>query len=199
VSLELKAGIFEIGLESESGKLRKAWMNQGVPKKINDIPDRKQVAKALELSPDNFMDLPISEVSAGNPFVVIPVKSSSALAEARLTPYMLPKTDAAARVGAFVFTTDTSDAKVQCRMFAEANGGITEDPATGSAHGPLGWYLATHGLLEFNDNVANFISHQGIEMGRPSEVHVRVAKQDNDFSVAVGGKAVLVGEGTLYL
>lgn len=195
VKLELKAGIFEISLEQKPNKLQRAWMNQGVPKKIADVSDRNQVANALGLNANDFMDLPISEVSAGNPFVVIPVKSANVLAKARLTPYMLPKTDSAARVGAFVFTTDTTSAKVQCRMFAEANGTIFEDPATGSAHGPLGWYLATHGLLEFN-NTAEFISHQGVEMGRPSEVYVRVTK---DFSVSVGGQAVLVGEGRLYL
>jgi predicted PhzF superfamily epimerase YddE/YHI9 len=59
--------------------------------------------------------------------------------------------------------------------------------------------MATQGLLEFSDNSAQFVSHQGIEMSRPSALHVRVTKVQDDFSVEVGGQAVLVGEGQLYL
>ncbi len=198
VSLELKAGVFEIRLEREASKLQRAWMNQGVPKKIGDEINRDVAAKAVGLQAEDFIDLPISEVSAGNPFVMMPVKSLDHLARARLIPHTL-KPENSDRVGVFVFTPNTNNAKVQCRMFAEANGTINEDPATGSVHGPLGWYLATHALLEFKNDSAEFISHQGVDMGRPSELHVRVTKQDDNFSVAVGGKAVLVGEGTLYL
>jgi trans-2,3-dihydro-3-hydroxyanthranilate isomerase len=197
--LELSAGVFEIGLEREQAKLARAWMNQGAPKKISEIADKSIVAKALNLDNTDVIDLPIQFVSAGNPFLMVPVTSLNALAKARLNPSVFENANGLHVVGVFAFTTATESVKVRGRMFASGSIGVSEDPATGSAHGPLGWYMATHGMLEFQDDTTQFISHQGVEMGRPSELHVRVTKEDNDFSVSVGGEAVLVGEGTLYL
>ncbi|MDZ7705857.1 MAG: PhzF family phenazine biosynthesis protein [Trueperaceae bacterium] len=78
--------------------------------------------------------------------------------------------------------------------------GVVEDPATGSAHGPLGAYLARYGGLELSATLrTTFVSHQGVEMGRPSRIDVEVTQTPDGFRVAVGGSAVLVGEGTLYL
>jgi trans-2,3-dihydro-3-hydroxyanthranilate isomerase len=196
--LELKAGVFEIGLEHSQNKLARAWMNQGVPKQLAEIPDRAGVAKALNLATSDLMELPIIIGSAGTSFYVVPVKTLAALEHASLTLSLLPKSTIEARSSMLVFTPDAPQSDVRCRMFGEAFG-IREDPATGGAHGPLGWYMATHGLLEFNNDSMTFISHQGVEMGRPSELHVRVTKQNDDFAVAVGGEAVLVAEGTLYL
>jgi trans-2,3-dihydro-3-hydroxyanthranilate isomerase len=197
--LELKAGIYEVGLEHSQSKLVRAWMNQGVAKRISDVADKALVAQALNLSETDIMDLPIQFVSAGNPFLMVPLKSLDALAKAKLVSQIFTTVNGQHVVGVFAFTTATTDVKVRGRMFAGEGTGISEDPATGSAHGPLGWYLATHGLLEFRGDTAQFISHQGVEMGRPSELHVRVTKIRDDFSVAVGGHAVLVAEGTLLI
>jgi trans-2,3-dihydro-3-hydroxyanthranilate isomerase len=196
--LELKAGTFEIGLEQSGDNLARAWMNQGVPKQLAEISDRAGVAKALNLSINDLIELPIIIGSAGTSFYVVPVKTLAALERASLTLSRLPKPTIEARSSVLVFTPDAPDSDVRCRMFGEAFG-IREDPATGGAHGPLGWYMATHGLLEFKGDTANFVSHQGVEMGRPSELDVRVTKEKNDFAVAVGGEAVLVAEGTLFL
>ena len=95
---------------------------------------------------------------------MIPVKSLEALARVRLNPN-LSTLQGHRLVGAFVFTPKNSDALVQCRMLAVEGTGVDEDPATGSAHGPLGWYLATHKMLKLSE-VATFTSHQGVEMGR---------------------------------
>jgi trans-2,3-dihydro-3-hydroxyanthranilate isomerase len=197
--LELQAGIFEIGLEHEKTKLARAWMNQGVPKKISEITDKSLVAKALNLENADVMDLPIEFVSAGNPFLMVPLASLDALAKARLKPSVFENANGLHVVGVFAFTTATERVKVRGRMFASGGVGVSEDPATGSAHGPLGWYLATHEMLEFQNDAAQFVSHQGVEMGRSSELHVRVTKTENDFSVSVGGHAVLVAEGILHL
>jgi trans-2,3-dihydro-3-hydroxyanthranilate isomerase len=197
--LELQAGIFEIGLERERDKLARAWMNQGIPKKISAIADKSIIAHALSLDNTDVMDLPIEFVSAGNPFLMVPLVSLDALARASLKPRAFEHVEGEHVVGVFAFTTATPHVKVRGRMFAGEGDGISEDPATGSAHGPLGWYMATQGLLEFQDNTIEFMSHQGVEMGRSSELHVRVTKMENDFSVSVGGHAILVGEGTLFI
>jgi trans-2,3-dihydro-3-hydroxyanthranilate isomerase len=197
--LELNAGVFDIRLEYEQTKLTRAWMNQGVPKEISEISDKSIVAKALNLDNADVIDLPIEFVSAGNPFLMVPVTSLDALSKARLNPSVFENANGLHVVGVFVFTTATTDVKVRGRMFASGSISVSEDPATGSAHGPLGWYMATHGLLEFQNDAAQFVSHQGVEMGRSSELHVHVTKTENNFSVSVGGHAVLVAEGILHL
>ena len=73
-----------------------------------------------------------------------------------------------------------------------------EDPATGSAHGPLGAYLAAH-TDSLQGDKAEFVSHQGVEMGRKSELFVRLNRTDKGVEVSVGGAAVKVGEGQLFL
>ena len=87
--------------------------------------------------------------------------------------------------------------RVRARMFAPL-AGIVEDPATGSANGPLGAYLAAYTDI-LTDNSAEFVSHQGVEMGRKSELFVRLARTAEGVQVSVGGGAVRVGEGTLFL
>jgi trans-2,3-dihydro-3-hydroxyanthranilate isomerase len=80
-------------------------------------------------------------------------------------------------------------------MFAPGFG-IAEDPATGSASGPLGCYLVKHGLV--NDNPAVIISEQGFEIGRPSFIHIEIEHEGGEFKrVLVGGECVYIGEGTL--
>ncbi len=82
-------------------------------------------------------------------------------------------------------------------MFAP-EAGILEDPATGSAHGPLGGYLAIHEVLGQGD--IQFVSEQGCELGRPSELRVEIQKKGDQISkVLVGGMCVPIGEGMLNL
>jgi trans-2,3-dihydro-3-hydroxyanthranilate isomerase len=76
--------------------------------------------------------------------------------------------------------------------------GAQEDPATGSASGPLGCYLVRYGLVP-PDKAATIVSAQGVKMNRPSRVHIRVDAEapDRITRVRVGGTSVLVGEGQL--
>ncbi len=79
-------------------------------------------------------------------------------------------------------------------MFAPA-GGVPEDPATGSAAGPLALHLARHGRIAFGDEIE--IS-QGVEIGRPSTLYARVDGSADDVQrVEVGGSAVVVARGEL--
>jgi trans-2,3-dihydro-3-hydroxyanthranilate isomerase len=82
-------------------------------------------------------------------------------------------------------------------MFASGLG-IAEDPATGSACGPLGCYLVQHGLVA-RERAGQIVSWQGVAMGRPSRIHVAIAQDDAGAvsRVQVGGEAVVVAQGTL--
>jgi trans-2,3-dihydro-3-hydroxyanthranilate isomerase len=98
----------------------------------------------------------------------------------------------------FLFTLEgaADEATAYSRMFAPGFG-ISEDPATGAASGPLGCYLVKHRLVE-PDRARHFISLQGVKMGRPSRIHVSIESEGDQITrVRVGGKAVLVGEGFL--
>ena len=82
------------------------------------------------------------------------------------------------------------------RMFAPADG-VPEDPATGSAAGPLAIHLARHGRIAFGDEIE--IS-QGEELGRPSKLYARVeGTAERIERVEVGGSAVIVARGEFKL
>ena len=75
--------------------------------------------------------------------------------------------------------------------------GVPEDPATGSAAGPLALHLARHGLISFGDEIE---ITQGVEIGRPSTLHARVdGSAEQVERVAVGGSAVVVARGQFRL
>ena len=102
-------------------------------------------------------------------------------------------------LGVFVFAPDPDpDAgRVYSRMFAPHTSGIPEDPATGSASGPLGAYLVTHGLVAPAPSV-NIVSEQGTKMGRQSFIHIKIAMHGGRISeLRVGGGVVPVIEGRL--
>jgi trans-2,3-dihydro-3-hydroxyanthranilate isomerase len=85
-------------------------------------------------------------------------------------------------------------ARWKTRMFAPSSG-VAEDPATGSAAGPLALHLARHGRIAFGDEIE--IS-QGEEVGRPSKLFARVDGSADDVQrVEVGGSAVTVARGEL--
>jgi trans-2,3-dihydro-3-hydroxyanthranilate isomerase len=82
------------------------------------------------------------------------------------------------------------------RVFAPGLG-VPEDPATGSAAGPLAVHLARHGRIAFGERVE---IRQGAEIGRPSLLHAcAVGSADGLERVVVGGSAVIVARGELLL
>jgi trans-2,3-dihydro-3-hydroxyanthranilate isomerase len=81
-------------------------------------------------------------------------------------------------------------------MFAPA-AGVAEDPATGSAAGPLACHLCRHGLVPWGTEIE---IEQGVEIGRPSTLYARAAGSDGEIeAVEVGGRAVVVARGEFRL
>lgn len=99
-------------------------------------------------------------------------------------------------VDVFIFAPTTSGA--YSRMFAPMSG-IREYPATGSATGPLGAYLARYGLIEGRDGV-RFQSEQGVKMKRRSLLYGLLHVTDGVLeTVEVGGSAVRVITATVEI
>ena len=82
----------------------------------------------------------------------------------------------------------------KARLF-DATHGIGEDPATGSAAGPLGCFLVQHGAR----SAGRLTITQGIEIGRPSTLMVDIAPDGDSLSVHVGGGVAIVGGGAFDL
>jgi trans-2,3-dihydro-3-hydroxyanthranilate isomerase len=81
-------------------------------------------------------------------------------------------------------------------MFAPADG-VPEDPATGSAAGPLAVHLARHGRTPFGEEI---VVSQGVELGRPSTLYARAEGSADDLErVLVGGSAKIVARGEFTL
>lgn len=98
--------------------------------------------------------------------------------------------------GIYIFSTqDVVNGNVKGRIFAPALG-ITEDPATGSANGPMACHLHHHNLCSFPA-----VSLQSMEMGRPSSLQLNLSKDDTNQieSVFVGVKSVLIGKGAFFI
>ncbi len=182
-----------------------AWMSQLLPTFGAVIPDPARAAAALSLSPAAVAGTghPVQIVSCGVPFLFVPLTTRSAVDSVTINPGVLDSLLTSANtpaLGVFVFTEQPGDARatVYSRMFAP-DMGITEDPATGIASGPLGCYLVRHKIVR-PEKADGMISLQGVKMGRPSHVHISIGVKGGDItSVRVGGESVLAGEGTLYL
>ena len=163
-------------------------------------PGRTSLAELLSLDPADLlggMTAP-QAVSCGLPFLFVPLRDRAAVGRARvrmdrwestLKSYWAPQV--------MVFSRDPEQpgADVRARVFVPGLA-VPEDPATGSAAVALGGYLAARESA--TDATLRYMIEQGVEMGRPSYLHVEVEKAGGDVTaVRVGGECVLISEGTI--
>jgi trans-2,3-dihydro-3-hydroxyanthranilate isomerase len=182
-----------------------AWMTQLRPTFGAPLDIQPLAAAALSLPADAVTaTLPVQMVSCGVPYLLVPLTTRAQVDAARLdltACERLGRETSLGTVAIYLFTTersDTDEAAVYSRMFAPSIG-IGEDPATGSAAGPLGCYLVAH-AVPAGANAATIRNLQGVRMGRPSIIHMAIASAAGTITeVRVGGEAVLAGEGTLYV
>jgi trans-2,3-dihydro-3-hydroxyanthranilate isomerase len=178
-------------------------MRQSRPDFAAPFADVSEVAAMLSLAPETIRatNLPVQIVSCGVPYLLVPVSGLDAIRRVRFRMDLWEKLLCDfGSPDVLVFTTEVECAgsSVHSRMFAPAHG-IAEDPATGSAAGPLGCYLVRHRVLPFTGEL-RCVSEQGIEMGRPSFLHVRIAEERGEITaVRVGGDCHYMGAGHLEL
>ncbi|MGP6188930.1 MAG: PhzF family phenazine biosynthesis protein [Vulcanimicrobiaceae bacterium] len=160
--------------------------------------ERGPIASALGLGDADLLpERPVQLVSAGNPFLYVPLLDAArvdrAKLDARAIEAILPPGSA---TGVFVFAPAPDG--VYARMFAPMSG-VPEDPATGSATGPLGAYLAEYGFIEKREGV-RFTNEQGVKMKRRSLIHGILHVRGNELeAVEVGGSAVQVIEASVTI
>jgi trans-2,3-dihydro-3-hydroxyanthranilate isomerase len=199
----LNVGPTPVSLDWRGSDLDFAWMTQPPPTVGGQIADRTGFAEAIGVSPaDLLAHAPIELVSCGVPFLFAPLTLPSGVDRVAIDRRQYAACCKAAGIDerplfVFALVPGTSGGEsVYSRMLAPGLG-ISEDPATGSASGPLGCYLAMHTLLR-PDRLSHFISLQGVAMKRPSRLHISIGiDKDAVTSVRVGGRSVLVGGGVL--
>ena len=187
-----RKAVFELGVGPtpvEIDKSGNAWMTQKQATFGSALEDRAGLAAALRLDLDDIRsDLPIQVVSTGNDFLLLPLSSDDALRRAAPNFGNWSAVKAATSMEAVYCFVAGDNGNFRARMFvpAIASG---EDPATGSAAGPLGAYAARH------LSVTSLVIQQGVKMGRPSVIHVEASES----GPRVGGSAIVVGAGDLRL
>lgn len=201
----LGVGPLPVDLEWRGERPSFVWMTQLRPAFGPIVEDVAGVARVLGVSDAEIRagGTPVQSISCGVPFIYVPLPSREAVDRAALNSSALRELRLPAGVEPefFMFALENPAGggpgpTAYSRMFAPGVG-IVEDPATGSATGPLGCYLLKYRLVT-PDRARAMTSLQGVKMGRPSWLHMSIAGTPDDITeVKVGGEAVVVGEGTL--
>jgi trans-2,3-dihydro-3-hydroxyanthranilate isomerase len=202
IRFEEKVGPIPVRLEMKDGAPDMIWMTQPLPNFGPVVPNAVAVAAMLGIDPAGIRnDLPFQAVSCGVPFLFVPARDLATMRKLSFNRDLGRRALESLEVsGVFVFAMEVENtgSSVHSRMFAPELG-VPEDPATGGASGPLGCYLVRHGLVLAKPETS-IVSEQGIEMGRPSFIHIEIAQEANEITeVKVGGQTVFVGGGEIEL
>jgi trans-2,3-dihydro-3-hydroxyanthranilate isomerase len=187
IRIETGAGVVPVRVEREGARISFGWMEQPVPT-WQPYADEDEALAALGVAGST---LPVEEYDNGPRFVAVGLDSEQAVAAVD------PDMARLKRLGQRGFNTFSGEGtRWKTRMFGPALG-VNEDPATGSAAGPLGVHLLRHGLIESGQEIE---LTQGVEIHRPSKLYVRVTGAPEQIErVEVGGEAVIVAKGELQL
>ena len=195
VALNLKVGQIPVTFKYSGQQVDIMWMKQINPI-FGEVFNSKPISQALGLKETNINDrFPIQDVSTGVPFIIVPLKSLTAVKQARIDKdryFELIKNTQAKAILVFSPETYNKENDLNVRVFADYYG-VPEDPATGSANGCLAGYLVKHRY--FGDDRIDIRVEQGYEIGRPSLLFLRAEDKEGKIDVLVGGKAIMVAKG----
>ena len=187
VRLELKNGIVPITIDRRPGAPTFGRMEQPLPT-VSPYERADELLAALGVGRS---ELPVEVYDNGVRHAYVMLASPEAVAALRPDHGALEQLG---DVGANAFAG--SGTRYKTRMFGTGLG-MSEDPATGSAAGPLAVHLARHGRTTWG---AEIEISQGVEIGRPSRLFARaVGSADRIERVEVGGSAVIVARGEFLL
>ena len=186
IRLETDSGIVPVTLEREGARIVFGWMQQPIPP-YEPFADAEVLQELLGVR----SRLPVELYHLGPGHVYVELGSEDEVAA------LAPDFAGLARLtDAGVNCFAGSGTRWKTRMFA-AGSGVAEDPATGSAAGPLAMHLVRHGRIAAGEEIE--IS-QGDEIGRPSKLYARVTGTPQQVElVEVGGSAVIVARGEFKL
>ena len=187
IRLRTKAGVIALELTRRDGEVTFAEMRQPLPT-VTPFAEPEALLAALGTT---HAVLPIEAYDNGPVHVMVALPDEAAVAA------VVPDLGALGRLGTMgVSCFAGTGTRFKTRMFAPSLG-VPEDPATGSAAGPLAVHLVRHGVVEPGTTIE---IHQGAEIARPSLLRARVeGSRDKVDAVFVGGAAVVVARGHYQL
>lgn len=193
---EIGGRVLPVGVIREDRRLVAVSMDQLTPRYGETVSDRSELAASLGLAEDDLRtDHAAQVVSTGAPHLLVPVRDRAAVDRAAPdAPRLAALLRHASGQGCYLYSPDPVDADeaVAYTRFFNPTVGIWEDPATGSAAGPLVARLVALGEVPPDTTV---IVEQGYALGRPSKIGVTVSGQ----RVRISGSAVVVADGQLKL
>lgn len=198
ISLESGVGAIPVAVAPAGEGHWEATMEQPLPRLVWSRPATPGLAEALGLAPSDLLPLPVEAVDNGLQTVIIPLASVAAVDRCR--PEMAALRSLLGRDGlstmVFAMGGVEPGSDLHCRVFGPF-GLVPEDPATGSANGPLGLYVLRHGLT--NDGL--LVSEQGDQMGRASRIRIQIDRDAKGEvrTLQVGGSVHLVGRGVFAM
>ncbi|MDH3892168.1 MAG: PhzF family phenazine biosynthesis protein [candidate division Zixibacteria bacterium] len=197
VTLNLKAGPIPVEFSYRDGEVRELVMKQLQPEFGKQV-EPAEVAAMLQIDPSDVDErFPCLEASTGMYDLIVPLRTLDA--QKRVTIdlpkyYELIENLTAKAILTFCPETYNANLQLNVRMFADYFG-VPEDPATGSANGCLAGYLVKEGYFE--SDTIDIRTEQGLQIGRPSVLHLMAEKTTKGIDIRVGGKVVRFAEGKL--
>ena len=188
IRLETGIGVVPVTLDREGARIVFGRMTQPVPT-VEPFDEGPRLLAALGVERS---ELPLERYDNGLQHVYVVLPSPADVAALR------PDFQRLAEFGPTLLTSTIAGSGTtwKTRMFAPA-GGVNEDPATGSAAGPLCVHLVRHGLVQPGQEIE---ITQGVELDRPSKLYTRVDGTPEQIErVEVGGSAVIVARGEFRL
>ena len=187
IRLETGAGIVPVRLEREGARITFGWMTQPVPH-WRPYEHADEVLRILGVE----SELPVDWYDLGPSFVYVALRTVEEVAALRPDFQALMEISS----GVNCFAPFDGGSRWKTRMFAPSSG-VYEDPATGSAAGPLAVHLLRHGRIESGQEIE---IEQGAEVRRPSRLFARATGTAAEIErVEVGGSAVVVARGEFRL
>jgi trans-2,3-dihydro-3-hydroxyanthranilate isomerase len=190
---ELGGRILPVTIEARAGRLLSIGLTQGEPQALAEHPDPAALAAALGVRGGDLVP-GARVVSTGAAHLLVQARDRAAVAAAAPdAARLLAELRRASAQGCYLYSLDPIDpSAIAHARFFNPTVGLWEDPATGSAAGPLAWLLAELGLVPSAGEVA---IEQGHALGRPS----RIAVWLGESRVELRGRCVTVADGALRL
>lgn len=193
-ALHENVGLVDIRIDE--GECPLIWLRTPPISNLREY-DPARCAAAVGLDRGDLLDgVPCRALSAGNPNVYVALRDRAAVDRARPDSVAL-RALFAGEAPACVFIFAPTAEGAYSRMFAEELG-VVEDPATGSATGPLAAFMMAHGLAPSRDGT-RFVSEQGTKMGRRSLLHVLIDGERGANGIDVGGHVAPVATAEMEL
>ena len=202
VKLNLGVGLIPVSFSYRGGTVSEMWMKQAEPQFGEGGHSKVELSTVLGIEEEDFDSrFPIEDVSTGLYTTIVPLRNLEAVKKIRINSqayYDYVRDRESKTILVFSPETYSKENQLNVRVFPIFYG-VSEDPATGSGNGCLAAYLVKNGYFEGKKEIDRVRVEQGYEISRPSILLLKSRAVSGKISVEVGGSAVLVAEGKLYV